>query len=58
MSTQFMTQRIAGGVGVYLVGAAAEHNGLRAPMLIAASLALAAWGVAFANRARIVAAFE
>lgn len=58
MSTQFLMQRIAGGVGVYLIGAAAEHNGLRLPMLIAAALALVAWGVAFSQRGRIAAAFE
>jgi predicted MFS family arabinose efflux permease len=55
MSTQFLMQRIA---GVSLIGAVAEHHGLRAPTLIAACLALVAWGAAFANRKRIAAAFE
>src|SRR5271165_5407378 len=58
MSTQFMLQRLAGGVGTVLIGSAAEQNGLRAPMLAAAALALAAWGVAFANRNGIAAAFR
>jgi MFS family permease len=58
MSTQFLMQRIAGGAGVSLIGAVAEHHGLRAPTLIAACVALVAWGAAFANRKRIAAAFE
>jgi predicted MFS family arabinose efflux permease len=58
MSTQFMFQRVAGGIGTILIGAAAEHGGLRSPMLGAAALAVAAWCVAFANRKRISATFQ
>ncbi|HWK45756.1 MAG TPA: MFS transporter [Stellaceae bacterium] len=57
MATQFLLQRVAGGIGVSVVGAVAEHHGLRAPMLIAAGLALLAWAIAFRGRARILAAF-
>jgi predicted MFS family arabinose efflux permease len=57
MSTQFMFQRVAGGAGTLLVGSAAEQVGLRVPLLIAAALSVAAWGLAYANRKRIVAAF-
>ncbi len=58
MSTQFMFQRVAGGIGTILIGSEAEKTGLRTPMLVAAVLAIAAWGVAFSNRDRIVAAFR
>jgi len=57
MSAQFLLQRMAGGIGVYLVGAAAERHGLRLPMLAMAGLAMLAWLLAFTRRARIVAAF-
>ena len=58
MSTQFMLQRLAGGVGTVLIGSAAEQNGLRAPMLTAVALAFAGWCVAFANRNGIASAFR
>ena len=58
MSTQFMFQRVAGGIGTILIGSEAARTGLRAPMLVAAALAIAAWGVAFLNRDRIAAAFQ
>ena len=58
MSTQFLLQRAAGGVGTVLIGSAAEHHGLRTPMLIAAALAVLSWGLAFRGRGRIVAAFQ
>ena len=58
MSTQFMLQRLAGGVGTALIGSAAEQNGLRAPVLAAVALAFAGWCVAFANRNGIAAAFR
>ena len=48
-----MLQRLAGGVGALLVGSAAEHAGLRAPLLSLVALATAAWCVAFLNRKRI-----
>jgi MFS family permease len=57
MSTQFMFQRLAGGAGTILIGAAAQRYGLRTPMLIAAGLAMTAWAIAFANRKPIMAAF-
>jgi MFS family permease len=58
MSTQFLLQRLAGGIGLVLIGATAEKNGLRLPMIIAALLALAAWAIAYVNRKWILAAFE
>ncbi len=58
MSTQFMLQRFAGGISTVLVGFIAEENGLRAPMLVAVGLALAAWSVAFVYRKGIVGAFQ
>ncbi len=58
MSTQFMLQRLAGGVGTVLIGSAAEQNGLRTPMLTAVALAFAGWCVAFANRNGIASAFR
>ena len=58
MSTQFLLQRVAGGIGTVLIGAAAEHHGLRLPMLIAAALAIVAWGLAFRGRHSISAAFR
>jgi hypothetical protein len=41
-----------------VIGTAAEHGGLRAPMLIGAALALAAWAHTFRSRERIAAAFR
>ncbi|MEP7174443.1 MAG: MFS transporter [Aestuariivirga sp.] len=58
MSTQFMLQRFAGGIGTVLVGFIAEENGLRVPMLVAVGLALAAWSVAFYCRKGIMGAFQ
>ncbi len=57
MSTQFMFQRVAGGIGMVLIGSVAEGHGLRLPMLAAVALALAAWSVAFAYRKRLFSAF-
>jgi MFS family permease len=57
MSTQFMLQRVAGGIGMILIGSVAEEQGLRLPMLVAVALALAAWSVAFAYRKRLFSAF-
>lgn len=58
MSTQIMLTRVAGGVGMLLIGIAAGENGLRLPMLIAVMLALVAWCVAFVYRKRIRASFD
>ena len=58
MSTQFMLQRLAGALGTLTIGAAAEHAGLRAPMLVGVGLALLAWGTAFTRRRSVAAAFE
>lgn len=58
MSTQFLLQRAAAGIGTVVIGIAAEHGGLRAPMLIGAALAFAAWAYTFRSRERIVAAFR
>ncbi len=58
MSSQFMAQRVAGGIGTLVIGTAAQHGGLRWPMLAAAALACAAWGLAFTHRRWIAAAFR
>ena len=58
MSTQFLLQRIAGGIGTVLIGLAAESEGLRMPMFVAACLAMVAWAIAFKARHRIIAAFK
>lgn len=58
MSTQFMLQRLAGALGTLIIGAAAEHAGLRAPLLAGAALALLVWALAFAHRRSVAAAFE
>ena len=58
MSTQFLLQRLAGGIGTVLIGLAAEGEGLRRPMFVAACLAMVAWIVAFKARHRIIAAFK
>jgi predicted MFS family arabinose efflux permease len=52
MSTQFMFQRAAGGAGTILIGAAAQHYGLRTPLLIAAGLAMTAWAIASSTAGR------
>jgi predicted MFS family arabinose efflux permease len=57
MSTQFMLQRMAGGIGAIVVGAAADTRGPQLPMLIIVAAALVAWAVAFINRRRILGAF-
>lgn len=57
MATRFLLLRLAAGLGTYLVGATAEHHGLRLPMLVAVGLSLVAWGLAFRRRERINAAF-
>jgi MFS family permease len=57
MATQFLLQRVAGGIGVYAVGTIAEQHGLRLPMLTIAGLAALAWALAYRGKARIVAAF-
>ena len=58
MSTQFLLQRVAGGIGIGLIGYAADHHGVRAPLLAAAVLAAFAWAFAYSRRQRIVAAFR
>jgi len=57
MATQFLLQRVAGGIGVCFVGVAAERHGLRLPIMVAAAFALLAWVIAFRRRAGIFAAF-
>ena len=49
--------RIAGGIGTYLVGAAAEQHGLQVPMLIAVGVCLLAWGYAYTRRRAIQSSF-
>jgi MFS family permease len=57
MSTLFLLTRLAGAIGVALVGAAAADWGLRAPLLWGAALAFLAWIVAFRLRGRTAGAF-
>ena len=58
MSTQFMFQRGAGGLGALIVGVTAEHAGLRLPLLAIAALSMTAWVVAFAYRNSIIEGFR
>lgn len=58
MGTEFLLSRIAGGIGTYLVGAAAERHGLQAPMLVAVAVCLVVWSLAYIRRHRIGAAFR
>ena len=57
MGTEFLFSRIAGGIGTYLVGAAAEEHGLQVPMLIAVGLCLLAWAYAYTRRRAIQSSF-
>ena len=57
MSTMFVLTRLAGAIGVALVGAAAADWGLRAPLLWGAALAFLAWIAAFRLRGRTAGAF-
>jgi hypothetical protein len=57
MSTLFLLTRLAGAIGVALVGAAAADWGLRAPLLCGAALAFLAWIAAFRLRGRTAGAF-
>lgn len=58
MSTRFLLQRAAGGLGTVLVGTTAQHAGLRLPMFIASGFALIVAVVAFSHRSRIAASFQ
>jgi predicted MFS family arabinose efflux permease len=57
MGTEFLFSRIAGGIGTYLVGAAAERHGLQMPMLVAAAVCVLAWGYAYMRRRAIQSSF-
>jgi MFS family permease len=57
MGTEFLFSRIAGGIGTYLVGTAAERHGLQGPMLLAAGVCLIAWVYAYVRRHAIQASF-
>lgn len=57
MGTEFLFSRIAGGIGIYLVGTAAERHGLELPMLLAVGVCLVAWAYAYARRRSIRASF-
>jgi MFS family permease len=58
MSSQFLLQRAAAGLGTYLVGAVAEQHGLRLPLLVAVGLSWIAWALAFRRRQIIFSAFQ
>ena len=57
MGTEFLFSRIAGGIGTYLVGTAAEQHGLQVPMLIAVGVCLVAWVYAYTRRRAIQSSF-
>jgi MFS family permease len=57
MSTLFLLTRIASGLGTIAVGVAAQHVGIKLPLLLAAIVMIAAWLLMFRNRRAIVAAF-
>lgn len=57
MATRFLLQRLAAGIGTLLVGATAEHHGLRLPMLVAIGIALIAWVLTFRRRQAMADAF-
>jgi predicted MFS family arabinose efflux permease len=57
MGTEFLFSRIAGGIGTYLIGAAAERHGLQVPMLVAVGVCLAAWAYAYTRRRTIQSSF-
>jgi MFS family permease len=57
LSTLFLLTRLAGAIGVALVGSAAANWGLRIPLLCGAALALMAWIAAYCMRGRTAAAF-
>jgi hypothetical protein len=57
MGTEFLLSRIAGGIGTYLVGAAAERHGLQTPMLVAVGVCVVAWGYAYMRRRAIQSSF-
>lgn len=58
MGTEFLLSRIASGISIYMIGAVAETQGLRLPMLCVVGVCLAAWGWAYLRRERIAAAFQ
>jgi predicted MFS family arabinose efflux permease len=57
MGTEFLLSRIAGGIGTYLVGTAAERHGLQTPMLVAVAVCVVAWGYAYMRRRAIQSSF-
>jgi MFS family permease len=58
MSSQFVLRRLAGALGVLVIGATADALGLAPPILTGAALALFAWAATFRMRARIALAFS
>ena len=58
MSTRFLFQQVAGGLGTLAIGIGAEHIGLRLSLCFAAAIALTAWVIAAFNRSRILASFH
>jgi predicted MFS family arabinose efflux permease len=57
MSTLFLLTRLAGAIGVAVIGGAAADWGLRTPLLCGAGLAFIGWIVAYGARGRTAAAF-
>lgn len=58
MSTQFLLQRAAGGLGTILVGSAATLTGLRVPLVALALISVAVGCFALRHRRRITSAFD
>ncbi|MDB5553851.1 MAG: putative arabinose efflux permease, family [Rhizobium sp.] len=57
MSTLFLLTRLAGGIGTVAVGVAAQHVGLRIPLLAAATVLVVVWLILFRRRREIASAF-
>ena len=57
MSTQFVLMRLAGALGIAVVGWLGEDWGVRIPLLSVTALALAVWIMTIRRRDRIAAAF-
>lgn len=57
MATQHFFSQIAGGIGTFAVGAAAQQTGLRLPLALGAILLSLVWLTVFVRRRQIASAF-
>lgn len=58
MSTQFLFQRAAGGLGTILIGTIAAHIGLRVPLVTLALVSIVVATTTLLRRQRIISAFD